>query len=100
MSASSRSWIPGMALVVALAAGGGAAAPAWAQGGQLRIALQGDTSDVDLHLTTHYVSRVALLNVYEMLYALGEDLSVRPMLVEATPSARTGSSTRSRSAAG
>ena len=24
-------------------------------------------------MTTHYVSRVALLNVYEMLYALGED---------------------------
>ncbi len=53
-----------------------------AQGTQLKVGLQGDTSDVDLHMTTHYVSRVALLNVYEMLYALGEDLSIQPMLVD------------------
>jgi peptide/nickel transport system substrate-binding protein len=60
----------------------GAPAPAAAQGGHLKVALQGDTSNVDLHLTTHYVSRVALLNVYEMLYTLGEDLSIQPMLAE------------------
>ena len=48
----------------------------------LKVALQGDTSNVDLHLTTHYVSRVALLNVYEMLYTLGEDLSIQPMLAD------------------
>lgn len=53
-----------------------------AQGSQLKVALQGDTSNVDLHLTTHYVSRVALLNVYEMLYTLGEDLSIQPMLAD------------------
>ena len=47
-----------------------------------KVALQGDTSNVDLHLTTHYVSRVALLNVYEMLYTLGEDLSIQPMLAD------------------
>jgi peptide/nickel transport system substrate-binding protein len=58
-----------------------AAPPASAQG-TLKVALQGDTSNVDLHLTTHYVSRVALLNVYEMLYTLGEDLSIQPMLAE------------------
>jgi peptide/nickel transport system substrate-binding protein len=57
------------------------APPARAQG-TLKVALQGDTSNVDLHLTTHYVSRVALLNVYEMLYTLGEDLSIQPMLAE------------------
>ncbi|HSE96096.1 MAG TPA: ABC transporter substrate-binding protein [Methylomirabilota bacterium] len=68
------------ALVLAAAA----AAPAWGQGGAIKVALQGDLSDVDLHMTTHYVSRVALLNVYEMLFALGEDLSVKPMLVERT----------------
>jgi peptide/nickel transport system substrate-binding protein len=56
-----------------------AAPPAAAQ---LKVALQGDTSNVDLHLTTHYISRVALLNVYEMLYTLGEDLSIQPMLAE------------------
>jgi peptide/nickel transport system substrate-binding protein len=71
-------WI-GLALALLLAAG---AAPARAQGTHLKVALQGDTSDVDLHMTTHYVSRVALLNVYEMLFALGEDLSIRPMLVD------------------
>jgi peptide/nickel transport system substrate-binding protein len=60
------------------------AAPAWGQGSTLKVALQGDLSDVDLHMTTHYVSRVALLNVYEMLFALGEDLSVKPMLVDQT----------------
>jgi peptide/nickel transport system substrate-binding protein len=65
-------------LGVALAA----ATPAWAQANHLKVALQGDTSNVDLHLTTHYVSRVALLNVYEMLYTLGEDLSIQPMLAE------------------
>ncbi|HEY7140552.1 MAG TPA: ABC transporter substrate-binding protein, partial [Methylomirabilota bacterium] len=65
-------------LGVALAA----APPAAAQANHLKVALQGDTSNVDLHLTTHYVSRIALLNVYEMLYTLGEDLSIQPMLAE------------------
>src|SRR5262249_50603934 len=59
-----------------------AAPPASPQASHLKVALQGDTSNVDLHLTTHYVSRVALLNVYEMLYTLGEDLSIQPMLAE------------------
>jgi peptide/nickel transport system substrate-binding protein len=68
-----------LGLVGVLALGAG---PASAQGGQLKVALQGDTSNVDLHLTTHYVSRVALLNVYEMLYTLGEDLSIQPMLAD------------------
>jgi peptide/nickel transport system substrate-binding protein len=67
-------------LALALIAG---TSPAWAQGGaHLKVALQGDTSDVDLHMTTHYVSRVALLNVYETLFSLGEDLSIKPMLVD------------------
>jgi peptide/nickel transport system substrate-binding protein len=65
-------------LVLAVA---GAPGPAWGQG-HLKVALQGDLSDVDLHMTTHYVSRVALLNVYEMFYTLGEDLSVKPMLAD------------------
>ena len=34
----------------------GGAGSAWAQGGHLKVALQGDTSNIDLHLTTHYVS--------------------------------------------
>jgi peptide/nickel transport system substrate-binding protein len=72
------SWI-GVALVLILVAG---VSPAAAQGTVLKVALQGDLSDVDLHMTTHYVSRVALLNVYEMLFTLGEDLGVRPMLVD------------------
>jgi peptide/nickel transport system substrate-binding protein len=67
---------------LALLAGAVDRTPAWAQGGHLKVALQGDTSNVDLHLTTHYVSRVALLNVYEMLYTLGEDLSIQPMLAD------------------
>ncbi|MGH7318892.1 MAG: ABC transporter substrate-binding protein [Candidatus Rokuibacteriota bacterium] len=70
------------ALGVGLAVLTGLTAPVWAQGGTLKVGLQGDLSDVDLHMTTHYVSRVALLNVYEMLFALGEDLSVQPMLVD------------------
>jgi peptide/nickel transport system substrate-binding protein len=74
-----RTWsLVGLALLGGLALAG----PAAAQGGQLKVALQGDLSDVDLHMTTHYVSRVALLNVYEMLFTLGEDLGVRPMLVD------------------
>jgi peptide/nickel transport system substrate-binding protein len=73
----------GMALAVLLLGATLIAAPtASAQGSHLKVALQGDTSNVDLHLTTHYVSRVALLNVYEMLYTLGEDLSIQPMLAE------------------
>ena len=76
---------PGGRLAVALALLLGAtlavAPPASAQG-TLKVALQGDTSNVDLHLTTHYVSRVALLNVYEMLFTLGEDLSIQPMLAD------------------
>ena len=77
-----RTWarrlVPAAIVLSLLAAG----PPAAAQGPHLKVALQGDTSDVDLHMTTHYVSRVALLNVYEMLFALGEDLSIRPMLVD------------------
>jgi peptide/nickel transport system substrate-binding protein len=69
-----------LGLLLALALVG--SPPVAAQGGHLKVALQGDTSNVDLHLTTHYVSRVALLNVYEMLYTLGEDLSIQPMLAE------------------
>jgi peptide/nickel transport system substrate-binding protein len=69
-----------LGLLLGLALGG--PSPASAQGGHLKVALQGDTSNVDLHLTTHYVSRVALLNVYEMLYTLGEDLAIQPMLAE------------------
>ena len=71
-----------VALALLLGATLVAAPQASAQGSQLKVALQGDTSNVDLHLTTHYVSRVALLNVYEMLYTLGEDLSIQPMLAE------------------
>jgi ABC-type transport system substrate-binding protein len=71
-----------VALALLLGATLGAAPPAAAQANHLKVALQGDTSNVDLHLTTHYVSRVALLNVYEMLYTLGEDLSIQPMLAE------------------
>jgi len=48
----------------------------------LRIAADGDISDVDLHNTTHYLNRVVLLNVYDMLFALGEDMGPRPSLVD------------------
>ncbi|HXZ44328.1 MAG TPA: ABC transporter substrate-binding protein, partial [archaeon] len=48
----------------------------------LRIAADGDISDVDLHMTTHYLNRVVLLNVYDMLFALGEDMGPRPSLVD------------------
>ena len=71
-----------IALARLLGATRAAAPPAAAQANHLKVALQGDTSNVDLHLTTHYVSRVALLNVYEMLYTLGEDLSIQPMLAD------------------
>ena len=71
-----------MALALLLGATMVAAPQAAAQANHLKVALQGDTSNVDLHLTTHYVSRVALLNVYEMLYTLGEDLSIQPMLAD------------------
>jgi peptide/nickel transport system substrate-binding protein len=72
----------GVLVALAILSGAIPAGPAAAQGGHLKVALQGDLSDVDLHMTTHYVSRVALLNVYEMLFTLGEDLGVRPMLVD------------------
>ena len=48
----------------------------------LKIAADGDISDVDLHMTTHYLNRVVLLNVYDMLFALGEDMGPRPSLVD------------------
>jgi ABC-type transport system substrate-binding protein len=45
-------WIaPGLVVVAVLLAAG---SPASAQGTHLKVALQGDTSDVDLHMTTHY----------------------------------------------
>jgi peptide/nickel transport system substrate-binding protein len=48
----------------------------------LRIAADGDISDLDVHNTTHYLNRVVLLNVYDMLFALGEDMGPRPSLVD------------------
>jgi len=56
--------------------------PAPASASTLRIATSGDISDVDLHMTTHYLNRVVLLNVYDMLFALGEDLGPKPSLVD------------------
>jgi peptide/nickel transport system substrate-binding protein len=59
----------------------GVAGPAPA-GTVLKIAADGDISDVDLHNTTHYLNRVVLLNVYDMLFALGEDMGPKPSLVD------------------
>ena len=72
-------WLLGGALAVALLVGLAGPAPA---GTVLRIAADGDISDVDLHMTTHYLNRVVLLNVYDMLFALGEDMGPRPSLVD------------------
>jgi len=71
-------WLLGGVLAVALLLGLAGAAPA----AVLKIAADGDISDVDLHMTTHYLNRVVLLNVYDMLFALGEDLGPRPSLVD------------------
>jgi peptide/nickel transport system substrate-binding protein len=62
-----------------LVLGGAGSAPAATV---LRIAADGDISDVDLHMTTHYLNRVVLLNVYDMLFALGEDMGPRPSLAD------------------
>jgi peptide/nickel transport system substrate-binding protein len=72
-------WLAGGILGVMLALGTAGPAPA---GTVLRIAADGDISDVDLHMTTHYLNRVVLLNVYDMLFALGEDMGPRPSLVD------------------
>jgi peptide/nickel transport system substrate-binding protein len=72
-------WLMGGVAAVVLLAGLVAPAPA---GTVLRIAADGDISDVDLHMTTHYLNRVVLLNVYDMLFALGEDMGPRPSLAE------------------
>ncbi|MFB3816421.1 MAG: ABC transporter substrate-binding protein [Candidatus Methylomirabilales bacterium] len=72
-------WLVCGILGFVLLLGGTGAAPAATI---LRIAPPGDISDVDLHMTTHYINRVVMLNVYDMLFALGEDLSVKPSLVD------------------
>ncbi|MCX5734898.1 MAG: ABC transporter substrate-binding protein [candidate division NC10 bacterium] len=72
-------WIAGGMLGCVLLFGMAGPAPA---GTVLRIAADGDISDVDLHNTTHYLNRVVLLNVYDMLFALGEDMGPRPSLVD------------------
>ena len=72
-------WILGGILAFALLIGAAGPAPA---GTVLKIAADGDISDVDLHMTTHYLNRVVLLNVYDMLFALGEDMGPRPSLVD------------------
>lgn len=48
----------------------------------LRIATPGDISSLDLHMTTGYLDRVVLLNVYDTLFALDEALDPRPSLVD------------------
>src|SRR5512146_639109 len=72
-------WITGGILGCMLLLGLAGPAPA---GTVLKIAADGDISDVDLHMTTHYLNRVVLLNVYDMLFALGEDMGPRPSLVD------------------
>jgi peptide/nickel transport system substrate-binding protein len=74
-------WIVGGVVTLAILIGGIGPAPVQAAS-VLKIATSGDISDVDLHMTTHYLNRVVMLNVYEMLFALGEDLSVKPVLVD------------------
>ena len=73
------SWVVGGIVGFVLLLGMAGPAPA---GTVLRIAADGDISDVDLHMTTHYLNRVVLLNVYDMLFALGEDMGPRPSLVD------------------
>ena len=75
----SLAWIAGSVLAFALLLGLAGPSPA---GTVLKIAADGDISDVDLHMTTHYLNRVVLLNVYDMLFALGEDMGPRPSLVD------------------
>ncbi|OGB93330.1 MAG: hypothetical protein A2Z31_02910, partial [candidate division NC10 bacterium RBG_16_65_8] len=72
-------WIVGGILPFALLLGVAVPAPAATV---LKIAADGDISDVDLHMTTHYLNRVVLLNVYDMLFALGEDMGPRASLVD------------------
>jgi peptide/nickel transport system substrate-binding protein len=79
ISRGSMAWILGSILAFTLLLGVAGPAPA---GTVLRIAADGDISDVDLHMTTHYLNRVVLLNVYDMLFALGEDMGPRASLVE------------------
>ena len=74
-------WLMGGMVVFALALSLAGPVPAEA-GTVLKIATSGDISDVDLHMTTHYLNRVVSLNIYEQLFALGEDLSVKPSLVD------------------
>ena len=74
-----KTWIAGGILAFVLLLGVAGPAPA---GTVLKIAADGDISDVDLHMTTHYLNRVVMLNVYDMLFALGEDLSIKPSLVD------------------
>ena len=75
----SMAWILGSILAFTLLLGVAGPAPA---GTVLKIAADGDISDVDLHMTTHYLNRVVLLNVYDMLFALGEDMGPRASLVD------------------
>ena len=74
-----KTWIMGGIVVFVLLLGMAGPAPA---SSVLRIAADGDISDVDLHMTTHYLNRVVLLNAYDMLFALGEDMGPRPSLVD------------------
>jgi len=74
-----KTWLVGGIVGFVLLLGVAGPAPA---GTVLRIAADGDISDVDLHMTTHYLNRVVLLNVYDMLFALGEDMGPRPSLVD------------------
>ena len=74
-----KTWIVGTLVGCVLLLGVAGLAPA---GTVLRIAADGDISDVDLHMTTHYLNRVVMLNVYDMLFALGEDMGPRPSLVD------------------
>jgi peptide/nickel transport system substrate-binding protein len=75
-----RMMVTGVALLMVVLILLGQSAPA--AGSTLRIATNGDLSNPDLHLSVVVVDRTVLLNVYEFLFALGEDLSIKPVLVD------------------
>ncbi len=74
-------WLVGCLIAFAFVVGVEGPAPIQAAS-VLKVATSGDISDVDLHMTTHYLNRVVMLNVYDMLFALGEDLGPKPSLVD------------------
>src|SRR5262245_26518291 len=76
--------------VLALALSLGAVAPAFAQGGHLRVGLADDPDVLDPSLSRSYTSRIVFASICDKLFDIDEKLNIVPQLALAHDTSEDG----------